>query len=300
MSKPSVEPFMRPSGEDRRGVIVVLSGSATTLLALAGVFAAAHHGENIMGWYANYVIPAGALLVGMVAASGYGIAAWLTGLKMTKKLIWSVVGELALSYFIAQYGEYQYFGGEGSLAGFFQWFDQATRAFAWQDHGGKLGEPLGALGYGLRALELAGFVLGGALVPVALRAKPYCDPCRTYKRTRRLATLPAGAELKVLGRFDRAQAGRSHEEALAGVNAILKAAEGGSREAFEQAVAQHASGSRSARKLNAHVAVSLVRCPRCADGGLIASLMTRQGRNYRATRLGAVSLPPERMRALFD
>ncbi len=91
-------------GEDHRGRLVLLAGSATTFDALTGVFAAAHAGENIMGWYADYVLPVGALLVGMVAASGYGIAAWVTGLKMTPRLMWSVAGELALSYFIAQYG----------------------------------------------------------------------------------------------------------------------------------------------------------------------------------------------------
>ncbi len=278
---PELLPTPRPDDQDHRARVVVIAGSATTLLALAAVFAAAHHGENIMGWYADYVIPAGALLVGMVAASGYGIAAWMTGLKMTRRLIWSVVGELALSYLIAQYGEYQHFGGDASLAGFFAWFDASTRAFAWQDSGGHAGEPLGVLGYGLRALELVGFVGGGALVPLGLKSKPYCDPCRTYKRTRLVAVLPAGATGD-------------------GVQAIFAAAQKGDRALLEQEVATRGplAGKRKAQKAT-HARVSLQRCPRCADGAVVAQLVQGRGRNVRITAIGALPLAGERVRMLF-
>ena len=133
---------------DHRSEIVIAAGSATTLVALAGVFALAHHGTNIMGWYANYIIPAGALLVGMVCATGYAIAGWYTGLKMTKRLVWSIVGELVLSYFIAQYGEYRQMVPDGSI-GFWAWFDMVTQAFAFHQ-GGEFGQ----FGYVMRALAV--------------------------------------------------------------------------------------------------------------------------------------------------
>jgi hypothetical protein len=52
--------------------------------ALVGVYLLATNTKdfNIMGWYANYVLPIGALLVGLVASSGYGIASWITGQKI--------------------------------------------------------------------------------------------------------------------------------------------------------------------------------------------------------------------------
>lgn len=294
-------PVPAPDEQDHRARIVVIAGSATTLVALAGVFAAAHHGENIMGWYANYIIPAGALLVGLVAASGYGIAAWVTGLKMTRRLVWSVVGELALSYVIAQYGEYQHFFDDGSLGGFFAWFDASTRAFAWQEAGGQAGEPLGVLGYGLRALELAGFVVGGALIPLGLKSKPYCDPCRTYKRTRVFAVVPAGVPPRTFGRVDADAAQRAHAEAIAGVQAIFGAANAGDRARLEQEVGARGplDNKRAAAKLTAHVKVSVVRCPRCADGGLAASLVTGSGRQIRITPLASLPLDSNRVRALF-
>jgi hypothetical protein len=293
----NLAPSPRPTDEDHRSRIVLVSGSVTTLAALGGVFAAAHNGVNIMGWYANYIIPAGALLVGLVAASGYGVAAWMTGLKMTRRLVWSVVAELALSYVIAQYEEYRQFSDDGSLAGFFQWFDVVTRSFAFQH-----GPTLGVLGYGLRALELAGFVAGGALVPIGLRAKPYCDPCRTYKRTRLLAVLPAGPPPKTFGRVDGNAAADAHQAAVAGVQAIFAAASAGDRERLHQEVSARGplDGKRAARRLTAHATVSVVRCPRCADGGLVASMITGRGNQTRVARLGGVPLEAERVRALFD
>jgi hypothetical protein len=284
---------------DHRSRVVVLAGSLTTLLALGGVFAAAHHGENIMGWYANYVIPAGAIFVGLVAASGYGLAAWWTGLKMSRRLIWSVVAELAVAYFIAHYEEYRRFYDYDSPASFFQWFDETTRNFAWQSHGGERGEPLGVLGYGLRALEIVGFVGGGALVPIGLRTKPYCDPCRTYKRTRRLALMRAGVASRLLGAVGEADAARAYQGALDGIAAIFAAAEKGDRALLEQHVATHAIGKRAAARLTAYAMVSLVRCPRCSDGGLVSSLVTGRGRNVQVQKLSSVALAPDRVQALF-
>ena len=50
---------------------VLYAGLATSALALFGVFLLAKYtDEYIMGLYVNYVLPAGAMLVGVVAASG--------------------------------------------------------------------------------------------------------------------------------------------------------------------------------------------------------------------------------------
>jgi hypothetical protein len=295
---PAAEP-PPPAEGDNRGTIVVGAGSFTTLLALAGVFALARSGTNIMGWYANMIIPAGAMLVGMVAASGYGIAAWLTGLKMTRKLMFSVMAELLISYFIAHYQEYWNLMDDSSIGGFLRWFDESTRAFAWEEHG-KMGEPLGVLGYGLRALEIAGFVGGGALVPVILRAKPYCDPCRTYKRTKLLARLASGVKPGMFGKVDDAAMNQARGEGLKGVQAMFDAANKGDRALLQQEVSIRGIGRRAAQSLNSYVVVNVVRCPRCADGGLFADMMIGRGRQTKRSSLANVRLSGERIRMLFD
>jgi hypothetical protein len=295
---PAAAPAPAEPSSDHRGRIVVLAGSATTLVALAGVFAAARHGENIMGWYANYVIPAGALLVGLVAASGYGIAGWVTGLKMTPKLIASVVLELTVSYFIAHYSEFSRLYDDASIGDFFRWFDESTRAFCWSDHG-KVGEPLGLLGYGLRALELVGFVGGGAAVPIILRAKPYCDPCRIYKRTRSVVTLAAGVPQGVFKRSSQEERDAAMTGAIGGLNAILDAAGSGDRTRMRGELAARAAG-KGAHKLTAHVLVSLQRCPRCSDGALVASLVLVNGNQRKIQKLKTLPLSPDQLRPLFD
>lgn len=294
-------PALAAQPRDFRSEIVVASGAGTTMLALAGVFAAARHGENIMGWYANYIIPVGALLVGLVAASGYGIAAWVTGLKMTRRLMWSVVGQLTLSYFLAEYEQYLLMAPHEMDLGFWAWFDEMSRSFAWKQRNGSAGQPLGALGYGLRALEVLGFSLGGLLVPLGLSSQPYCDPCRTYMRTRLIALLPAA---KPSGAFSKVPAEEQQgllDAALASVDVLFKAAHEGDRALLEREISQRGplANQRATNKLGARLAVNLVRCPRCADGHLTASMIQQKGNNIRTTAVGTLPLGQERVRALF-
>src|SRR5262249_50527370 len=79
--------------EEKSYSMVLLAGLATTVLALVGVYVldVIAPDFHIMGWYANYILPAGALIVGMVASSGYGLASWFSGIKITSKLLWIVL-----------------------------------------------------------------------------------------------------------------------------------------------------------------------------------------------------------------
>ena len=65
-----------PPHEERSRSPVLLCGLATTALALFGVYLldAKTDDFHIMGWYANYILPVGAVIVGVAASSGYGIA----------------------------------------------------------------------------------------------------------------------------------------------------------------------------------------------------------------------------------
>lgn len=271
---------------DHRSEVVTAAGAATTLLALAGVFALAHDGENVMGWYANYVIPVGALLVGALAASGYGIAAWFTGLKMTRRLILSVIGQLVVSYFLAQYEEYRHAVPGGEI-GFFAWFDLITRAFSFAKHDGTPGDPFGTWGYAMRALEIAGFVAGGWLVPAALRAKPYCDDCRCYRRTRRIALMPGGY---------------ANDRGAEGYAALFAAAAAGDRAAFDRTIAVHGplSEARATNKFSSRIGIDAVRCPRCAAGYLAATRYEGQGKRMTRFLLPRKSLTGDAMRTLLD
>ena len=119
-----------------------------------------------MGWYLDYVIPAGAMLVGLVAGSGYGGASWVTGRKIQRRLLVTIVVLQLLAYGIAQYLIFVSYGplrlqGSDHTLTFPEYYDFEARHFAWkQEQSEKAGEPLGEWGYFFKTLEVAGFALG--------------------------------------------------------------------------------------------------------------------------------------------
>jgi hypothetical protein len=299
-------------GVTHPGVLVVLAGLLTTALALVGVYLLDRVDWNIMGWYADYVLPVGALMVGVTAASGYGVGSWKTGVKITGTLLVIVTVLLGGSYFAARYLEYRLAGGQdlvgddGSPLGFWTYFDLVTRAIAWEDHG-KLGQPLGAWGYALRALEVSGFVGGGVLVPVVLRRKPYCDGCQRYMRTRRLCVLPAGVSpsrnpfMGAEKKQERATAAQAaYTQALADVNALYEAATRGGDAAFHSTLEMCApqAEQRQYKKLTGFVSVDLVHCRSCNDGRLTATYLELRGRNYVSRSLSQHPLARDRVAEL--
>ncbi len=204
--------------------LVLYSGLATSALALLGVHLLNVYATdfNIMGWYADYLIPVGALLVGVAAASGYGLASWLTGVKISHSLLWAVMLIQLLVYFAAQYIEFSHpaylIHRDGRPVGFFEYYNFMARSFAWKhEHDGGSGEPLGIYGYFFRFLEIAGFVGGGLIVPAALRKTPYCQACRRYMRTRALSTIAASVPAKKFKEVGRGRACRPSGRATAGI-----------------------------------------------------------------------------------
>jgi hypothetical protein len=91
------------------------------------------------------------------------------------------------------------------------------------------------------------------------------------------------------------------DAAIDGVNALFKAASGGGRAGVEHEIAERGplASKRATKKLPKRVTVNLVRCPRCADGHLAATLIEQKKNNLRATHLGSLPLAQERVCALF-
>lgn len=285
------------NSSDHRVQIVQIAGALTTLAAFALVFAAAKAGTNIMGYYVNWVLPVGALFVGLLAASGYAIAAWFTGLKMTSRMMWSITGQLVLSYFIAQYETYHLHVAPHTSLGFFEWFDLATRAFSFSQRNGEPGSGLGAVGYLFRVLEIAGFVGGGVIVPLGLRSKLYCDTCRTYKRDKAIAVIRGGLYVPHLADGPYADYGLEH------LQTIYDGLEKGTRADVETAIAAHGSmkHAKETRKHGTYTSVTLARCPRCAHSTIVSLVTENRGNNnIQITTLPGMELEGERVRELFD
>ncbi len=299
-----------PQGEQSY-FLVLFSGVATSVLALLGVFLLdiSNSDFHIMGWYADYVLPVGALIVGVAASSGYGLASWLSGVKITKLLLWAVLTIQLIVYFAALYIEFSHLKlvhRNGSPVGFFEYYDFIARSFAWKhDHDGGHGEPLGIWGYFFRGLEIVGFVGGSMIVPALLRKAPYCQACRRYMRTKQLSLLAASVPVKKFKKADTAGLAAytaEQEEAFARgkrITEILqKLAGDGQAPEFKQTLAELEPKRKQAAKLPHRLSLHLVSCKRCQSGSLLVKLVSGQGKQLKMVELARNEVQPEFVRSI--
>jgi len=297
--------------EERSYTPVIISGLITTALALAGVYVLdiAASDFNIMGWYADYILPVGALIVGLIAASGYGLASWLSGVKITRSLLLIVLVLQLAAYFAAQYIAFRNMHlvhrADHSPVGFFEYYDLVARTIAWKQDNGSLGKPLGLWGYGVRALEVIGFVGGGLIVPALLRKAPYCADCQRYMKTKGLALIPASVRARKVKKSDLAgqatyeaeqkQAFDGGKQIIAGIQQLAAA---NSTADFQKKLAELQPGKKAAAKLPGRFSLQLVHCQGCFSGRFVAKLLTGQGKQLKQTEFSRAELHPEFVRAI--
>jgi hypothetical protein len=275
---------------------VVAAGLLSSGAALLAVFYVnrAIDGFSMMGWYAYYVFPVGATLVGVAAGSGYGIASWRTGARISAKMLWTVLLLQIIVYFAAQYVQYRHlvavFGEEIAALGFWGFFDAATRAVAFRHEHGGAGSPLGAVGYVFRMLEIGGFSLGALAIPGLLRMRPYCRRCHLYMRSRRLGLIPAG------DRGERASPGHGFEV----LESLRDSGRRGDREAFTETLDAHRPHKKEYRRHDHRIAISMSVCPRCGTGQLTAWLLTGRSEATKRTSLGTTRLDQKIVNAVWE
>lgn len=292
-------------GRQQSHSLVIVCGLASTALTLLGVYVlnATTEDFHIMGWYANYVIPAGAIIVGLAASSGYGLASWFSGIKITRSLLWSILLFQTFAYFAAQFIEFKSLGlthQDGTPVSFFEFFDFTTRSFSWKQKDGSIGQPLGLWGYAIRGLEIVGFVAGSLIVPAVLRKAPYCQGCRRYMRTQQLALVPASVPLKKIKKSDT-EGLAAHEaeqrQAFEGGQKLLDslrqiAAEGKAPE-FGVAMSELEGHKKEATKLPRRFSLRLVSCHGCNAGSIVVNIVAGQGNNIQQAEHSRFDVQPE-------
>lgn len=283
---------------------VLLCGLATTGLALLGVYLLDKTEDgHIMGLYGDYVIPAGAMLVGFVASSGYGLASWLTGTKITAKLLCVILLLQFIAYFAAQYIEFrsqQLVHFDGTPVGFFEYYDAVARTFAWKQHNGQPGEPLGGWGYVFRILEVIGFVGGSLVAPAILFKVPYCQSCQRYMKTRELVTWGASVPAKKIKKSDVAGAEAHRAEQVQAFDSgkqiwdgLKEAAATSETEGFRTKLAELQPKKKAAGKLPQRLTLKLIHCRHCFTGRLRLMLVSGQGREVSEKQVDQVPVEPE-------
>jgi hypothetical protein len=252
-------------------VVVTGLGTASTVATLFLV-------EIIRGWqfdpmlfFVNYVIPAGAVGVGLVAGTGYALGSWVTQARLSRPALWYIAFLHTLAWgqlYLAAWWHWQAGGHGGAHSGLFEWFDTMTRSMAWQGRNGHAGEPFGVFGYLVRLGELIGFVGGGLIIPAALFAKPYCDACQRYLKERTLFSLPAAAEHRGFVRQKTLDAANQPvlQRLTAQMDALDAAITAHDGDGFRALVEGVADQTASNRKIRQWFIVSRHRCPGCGAG----------------------------------
>jgi hypothetical protein len=294
-----------------RALVVLVAGLASTILALVGVLLLSHYAdENIMGWYANYIIPAGAVLVGLVASSGYGLASWITGVKIRRKLLLTILLLQVLAYFAAQYVEFASMGplvekSTGKVLTFARYYHLNAVNFAWQEDNGKPGEPMGESGYFFRLLEIVGFVGGSLIVPGIMMKAPYCELCQVYMKKKRLAVLPACTTRKAKKKDPADVAALQAEQSALLDSAkrqmvhLTQLCEAADAEAFRQNVRTLDAGSKPAAKLPRRATLDLIHCRSCGTGYVQPAMETGKGNRVERVELPKTHLTREFVSAVL-
>lgn len=297
--------------EEQSYMLVLISGLATTALALLGVYFLDTRTDDvhIMGLYANYVLPVGAIIVGVVASSGYGLASWFSGIKITRSLLWIILALQLAAYFAAQYIEFKsrhlVYQNDGTPVGFIEYYDATARSFAWKQSDGSMGQPLGVWGYAFRGLEIIGFAAGGLIVPLVLRKKPYCQACQRYMRTRQLGLVPASVPVKKVKKSDaaglaayQAEQQRALDNGKQTVETLRQHAAGARPAEFQKILAELGPGKKQTARLPGRFSLQLIHCKRCFAGQFAVKLLLGQGKNIKQTEVSNTELNSEFARSL--
>lgn len=168
----------------------LLAGGMATALATAVLVAAVYEwtGFNLFTFNLWLIVPAGAMCVGMAAASGYGLASWL--LHVRPRWFWAVqmVAIAGAAQALIYYLEYRHMVlGDGrsvaSLVAFSDYLDLRLMHAIYGIGRVQAKTPeLGSFGYVVAGVQFLGALLGGLAVHGFLWSHEVCGGCASYLR----------------------------------------------------------------------------------------------------------------------
>ncbi|MDK4730148.1 hypothetical protein [Rhizobium phaseoli] len=169
---------------------VSIFGIATFLLTVIAVVAVNQFTDfNFFTLSFFVVVPAGALLCGAAAASGYYFGSLLFHTRPTVLILIQILVVAAIAQFAIYYGEYRLLDLEnGRMASDVVSFSEYLDIYLSHTslRVGRAGTNTGDIGdYGriLAFIQFLGFVVGGVFVWLMLRVYPVCEKCGRYLRT---------------------------------------------------------------------------------------------------------------------
>jgi hypothetical protein len=256
----------------RRDFAVAACGAATSVLtAVLLWWIDRSTGFALYTFTVWLVVPAGAVLAGLAAASGYYAGARLIHVRPTAALRLWAVGISIGTFFLVHWLGYAVADDEGvraaDVVSFGGYLDAVLRSssFEFRLETTALAETgeLGALGYVAAGLQIVGFALGGLVMPQLLAGIPFCRPCGRYMAS-------------------RARMSRWSVNALDAAGAVRRFRgefESGDPQEAVDALAEF--GQRKEMKTSrVRIDVALMRCARCRDSVLLVSRQQREDEEW--------------------
>src|SRR5438046_4721833 len=104
----TTSPVLRGAHVGINWLSILSAGLITTALALLGVhLVQERYHESVLSFYFYHVVPVGALLVGLAAASGYWIAVAILNARVGKRRVALLAALQVAAYFVGQYIEFR-------------------------------------------------------------------------------------------------------------------------------------------------------------------------------------------------
>jgi hypothetical protein len=170
-------------------LMVAGMGAFTSILtAFILLYAEEYSGFSFYTWSFWFIIPAGAILSGCVAASGYYFGARLFNVRPTYILLLNVVGISIGTFFLIHRLSYEFMEIKGvpisDIIPFWTYLsvviEHTSLTFSWRaTQLGSTGE-MGGLGYIHAVIQIIGFALGGLFIYIHLQSIPYCGACSRF------------------------------------------------------------------------------------------------------------------------
>lgn len=261
-----------------------------------------------MGWYVFFIVPMGALLVGIIAGSGYGIASVWSGFRIGAYLAFAILALQIGVYFAAVYLHFRtlhlIYLGTGAPVPFTAYFHQFATAYTWRSANGQ-SSPMGNVGYVIRLIEISGFAVGGLIAPAFLGARPYCELCGIYMKPRHLMFFPASPPYRKL-RPDDAEARSAYEEeqetamnaSIEGAEALMDVAEAGNAAAMAAAFGVVRPEQKSVAKLPCRIELRAILCKNCRHGTLEFNLLVGQSTGRQRRYLSETNITADFIEAI--
>ena len=283
---------------------VLVFGAMTSGVALLLVYLLNLIGFSPMGFYIWFLVPLGALLVGLLAGCGYALGSYFTNVRVRRSMFLIIFAAGVVTFFLAHYITYQSALDQTSVgteqATFVDYLqficENTTYDIDIHDRDNAPWE-LGLFGYVFKALECAGFAFGGLFPLVILKDVPYCRACQFYRRKTASGVLNSEEKRDLLKK-------RKKKERIAIIEGVLTSIGQKATTLLESTregpLARNLALVDGLEKEPDKQAIAtaqfrLSKCPGCESHSVIATLrnVTVDGQSV-ATTLGRIDVEPAR------